>query len=60
MRRLFSFELGMVICTRILTLLRHEHSYRAVARMVGCSHRNVASATRVIQEHGVTLERLRS
>ena len=45
---------------RILTLLLQGHSYRAVARMVGCSHRNVATATRVIQERGVTLEGLRS
>jgi hypothetical protein len=45
---------------RILTLLLQGHSYRAVARMAGCSHRNVAMATRAIHEHGVTLERLGS
>jgi transposase len=45
---------------RILTLLLQEHSYRAVARMVGCSHRDVASATRAVQDHGITLERLRT
>jgi transposase len=44
---------------RILTLLLQGHSYRAVARMVGCSHRDVASATRAVQDHGITLERLR-
>jgi transposase len=43
---------------RILTLLLQGHSYRAVARMVGCSHRDVATATRAIQERGITLERL--
>ena len=45
---------------RILTLLLQGHSYRAVARLVGCSHRDVATATRAIEERGITIEGLGS
>lgn len=43
---------------RILGLLLQGHSYRAVAGMVGCSQREVATARRAIQERGLTPERL--
>lgn len=45
---------------RILGLLLQGHSYRAVAGVVGCSQREVATARRAIQERGLTAERLSS
>ena len=43
---------------RILGLLLQGHSYRAVAGVVGCSQREVATAKRAILERGLTAERL--
>jgi len=43
---------------RILGLLLQGHSYRSVARVVGCSQREVATARRAIVELGLTAERL--
>ena len=38
---------------RILTLLLERRSYRDVAEVVGCSHRDVARVRQAIVEHGV-------
>jgi transposase len=43
---------------RILNLLLQGRSYREIVAAVGCSHRNVATASRVIAELGITAERL--
>ena len=43
---------------RILGLLLQGHSYRAVAGVVGCSQREVATAKRAMLERGLTAERL--
>ena len=40
---------------RILVLLLQGRSYRVVARMVGCSQRDVATGRRVIAERGLTV-----
>jgi transposase len=39
---------------RILELLLQDHSYREVVAAVGCSHRDVAAAKRVLEERTVT------
>lgn len=39
---------------RILGLLFRDHSYREVVAIVGCSHRDVATAKRVLEERAVT------
>ena len=38
---------------RILTLLLERRSYRDVAEVVGCSHRDVARVRQAIAEHGI-------
>jgi transposase len=43
---------------RILGLLFQGRSYREIVAAVGCSHRDVASARRAIEEQGVTAEQL--
>ena len=43
---------------RILWLLLQGRSYREIAAAVGCSHRDVATARRVLGEEGLTAERL--
>lgn len=39
---------------RILGLLLQDYSYREVVAVVGCSHRDVATAKRVLDERAVT------
>lgn len=43
---------------RILELLFQGRSYRDVVAAVGCSHRDVATARRMIVEQGITADRL--
>ena len=43
---------------RILVLLLQGRSYRSVVEVVGCSHRDVAAARRVMTAHGITAQGL--
>lgn len=50
----------MVDYRAIMALLFKDRSYRQIVEAVGCSHRDVSTARKIIVERGVTAERLTS